>query len=96
MIFEPFSQKDLEKIHAATLEILEQAGVIIEGKRAREILLSAGCTEKDGRIYFPSGLVEDALKDPVPLTFYGIDESIVLPDRSRALYCTTSAPYRCS
>jgi trimethylamine--corrinoid protein Co-methyltransferase len=79
VIFEPFSQKDLEKIHAATLEILEQAGVIIEGKRAREILLSAGCTEKDGRIYFPSGLVEDALKDPVPLTFYGIDESIVLP-----------------
>lgn len=79
MIFEPFTKKDLETIHAATLEILEQVGVIFEGDRAREILLGAGCAEKGGRIYFPSGVVEDALKDPVPLTFYGIDESIVFP-----------------
>ncbi len=79
MIFEPLSKKDLEMIHAATLQILEQVGVVFEGDRAREILLSAGCTEKGGRIYFPPGVVAEALKEPVSLTFYGIDESIVLP-----------------
>jgi len=79
VIFEPFSQEDLQKIHAATLDILDKVGVIMEGERARDILLSAGCTEKNGRLCFPPHVVEEALKDPVSLTIYGIDESIVLP-----------------
>lgn len=79
MIFEPFSSKELELIHAATLRILEQIGVIMEGPQSREILLSAGCAEKNGRITFPPGVVEKALKPAVSITFYGIDESIALP-----------------
>lgn len=79
MIFEPFSQQNLDDIHAATLHILEKIGVIFGGQRARDILQSAGCTENNGRIYFPRSLVEEALKNPVPITFYGIDESIILP-----------------
>ncbi len=79
MIFEPLSKKDLEAMHEATLEILEQIGVIFEGESAREILLGAGCSERKGRICFPPEIVEKALQDPAPLTLYGIDESIVLP-----------------
>lgn len=79
MRFEPLSSKDLELIHETTLEILSSTGVIMEGERAREVLLSAGCREEKSRMLFPPSLVEEALKSPPSLTIYGIDESIVMP-----------------
>lgn len=79
MIFEPLLIKDLDAIHAATLEILEQVGVDVGSKRAREVFLDAGCFEKNNRIYIPLKVVEDVLRDPVSLTLYGIEESILLP-----------------
>jgi trimethylamine--corrinoid protein Co-methyltransferase len=79
MFFEPLSKKDLETIHVKSLEILAGIGVNLQGRRAREVLLSAGCKEKGGRICFPPALVEDALKDPAPVTVYGMDDSIKIP-----------------
>lgn len=79
MIFEPFSPEDLKMIHNRSLEILADIGVNLQGKRAREVLLDAGCKEKDGRVYFPPPLVQDALKNPAPVTVYGMDDSIVVP-----------------
>jgi trimethylamine---corrinoid protein Co-methyltransferase len=77
--FEPLSEKDLDLIHDVTLKILQETGAVVEGGEAREILLSAGCLEDDRRLLFPPRLVEDCLAHKVPVTLFGVDESIVLP-----------------
>lgn len=79
LAFEPFSKKDLEMIHEKSLDILSGIGIKLQGDRAREILLGAGCKVKEGRICFPQVLIEEALKEPAPLTVYGMDESLVYP-----------------
>lgn len=79
MTFEPLSSSDLRLMHDSTLKILSETGAIIEGDEAREILMDAGCSEEGNRLLFPSSLVEDCLSDPVSLTIYGVDDSIVLP-----------------
>ncbi|MEW5784000.1 MAG: trimethylamine methyltransferase family protein [Bacillota bacterium] len=79
MIFEPLSKKDLEAVHTATLDILSTTGVVLEGERARKALLDAGCRVDKGRLLLPAGLVEDALRDPVSITIYGVDSSIEMP-----------------
>jgi trimethylamine---corrinoid protein Co-methyltransferase len=77
--FEPLSANDLNLIHDLTLKILQKTGAVVEGDEAREILLSAGCLEDGGRLLFPPQLVEDCLAHKVPVTLFGVDESIVLP-----------------
>jgi len=79
MLYEPLSRQDLETIHARSLDLLARVGVDLQGKRSREILFSAGCREKGGRLLFPPALVEEALKNTPPITLYGIDESIEMP-----------------
>ena len=79
MLYEPLSRQDLETIHARSLDLLARVGVALQGKRSREILFSAGCREKGGRLLFPPALVEEALKNTPPITLYGIDESIEMP-----------------
>ncbi|MCJ7806484.1 MAG: trimethylamine methyltransferase family protein [Clostridia bacterium] len=79
MIYEPLTAADLQLMHDITLNILSETGAVIEGKEAREILLTAGCREAGKRLLFPSQLVEDNLADPVSVTLYGVDEAIILP-----------------
>lgn len=79
MLFEPLTAADLKLIHNATLTILAETGAVIEGEEAREILVAAGCREEGKRLLFPPPLVEECLKEPAPVTFYGVDESKVLP-----------------
>ncbi|MBW6463407.1 MAG: trimethylamine methyltransferase family protein [Bacillota bacterium] len=79
MIFEPLTADDLQLMHDQTLKILAETGAIVEGKEAREILLSAGCQDDGKRLRFPSKLVEECLTDPEKVTLYGVDENIVLP-----------------
>jgi trimethylamine---corrinoid protein Co-methyltransferase len=79
LLFEPLKTSDIELMHDSTLKILSETGAVVEGEEAREILLTAGCREAGNRLLFPSRLVEECLTDPVPVTFYGVDENRVLP-----------------
>ncbi|HSW36522.1 MAG TPA: trimethylamine methyltransferase family protein, partial [Candidatus Limnocylindrales bacterium] len=79
MFFEPLSPKNLQTIHDSTLKILEETGARLEGEEARELLIAAGCREAGQRLLFPAKLVEDCLRDPVPVTLYGVDPNIILP-----------------
>ncbi len=79
MRYEPLSASDLRLIHDQSLQILSSTGVFIEGGEARDILLSAGCTDNGARILFPARVVEESMTDPVPVTLYGVDEGIVMP-----------------
>jgi len=60
--FRKLSDAKLERIHAASLEILECTGVRLFEKQALELLKSKGVTVEDGnRVRIPSQLVEWAL-----------------------------------
>ncbi|MBI3978174.1 MAG: trimethylamine methyltransferase family protein [Chloroflexi bacterium] len=51
----------LDRLHAATLQVLERTGVDFEGEEARDALRRAGATVDGARVRFPPRLVEWAL-----------------------------------
>jgi trimethylamine--corrinoid protein Co-methyltransferase len=55
------SDEDLQAMHEATLQVLQEAGVFWTHKPSLEILQDAGCTVKDNRVYFPPDLVMDSI-----------------------------------
>jgi trimethylamine---corrinoid protein Co-methyltransferase len=61
--FEIFTRQQIQKIHYATLEILERTGVKIESQAALELLDGAGADISDpNRVKMPSHLVEQAVR----------------------------------
>lgn len=58
------SQDEIESIHAATLELLERAGVRVRERRALQLLRDAGAADlaDDGRIRIPESLVMEAVR----------------------------------
>ena len=56
------SESQCEKIHGATLEILERVGVRLELEEAVDLLKKAGATvDEKGLVHVPHQLVEQAL-----------------------------------
>lgn len=72
--FSILSKQDIETLHEATLNLMEDYGVCVFGKEAQEILSGAGC-EVDrltGRVKFPRNLVNDCIQSaPAKFSFYG-------------------------
>lgn len=67
--FSIITNSDCEKIHQATLEVLEDSGVKFDSEKARKVLVDAGCWEDDNDcIHFPRKLVEDCI-DANPAEF---------------------------
>src|SRR5690606_33845462 len=61
-VLNPLSQTDLETIHRAALQALEEVGLADAPESGVAYLTEAGATQgADGRIRFPPALVEDAL-----------------------------------
>jgi trimethylamine--corrinoid protein Co-methyltransferase len=60
--YRPLSQRDLERIHEAALEVLERVGMADPTPRFQEVALEKGCRLNDkGRLSFPRALVEDVV-----------------------------------
>jgi trimethylamine---corrinoid protein Co-methyltransferase len=55
------SQKDIEKIHESTIDILENTGVKLFNKKALKIFEERGAKIRDNVVYLNSLLVEDML-----------------------------------
>jgi len=79
------STDQIERIHAATLELLETVGVNIGHPGARGMLAEAGCTvQNDGTVLIPGQLVADAIQSaPSAVIIYNRhgDEALRLEDR---------------
>lgn len=56
-----FSEEQVQSIHRASLAILDRTGVEMQNAQARDLLLSVGAWEVDGRIRLPERLVNMAL-----------------------------------
>jgi trimethylamine--corrinoid protein Co-methyltransferase len=52
------SEEEVEQIHAATLRILDETGIILTNTEAREVLTGVGAKVEGDRLYFPPDLVE--------------------------------------
>jgi len=83
MLTEPIrvlADDDMERIHGAALEILEDPGMKIESEKALAALAATGCTVDEGAraVRFPPKVVRDAV------------------DRMRADYAQRAAPERMS
>ena len=71
--FSVFSDDELDDIHLASLEVLEQTGFFFEDPQALEILHGGGATV-DGKnkiVKFPPHLVEDAVRSSPPKLVLG-------------------------
>jgi len=75
------SDTQVEKIHRATLDVLEHTGIKMQHPKAAEILDGAGARVDKDRVYLPAAIVDAALgKSPsrVVLGRRNFEESIIL------------------
>ncbi len=59
--YRPLSDSDIQRIHEASLAVLEHTGIQLGDSEARELLLAAGAVADGDRVLIPRALVEDAL-----------------------------------
>jgi trimethylamine--corrinoid protein Co-methyltransferase len=91
-LYKPLSDRDIERIHNAALDVLENIGI---GEPIEEVLryaLPGGCTlSKDGRLLFPRALVEDLIAvSPTEYPLYAPDPQHDLMVRGEeVLFCTS-------
>ena len=55
------SDEDVQAMHEATLQVLNEAGVFWTHKPSLDILQEAGCKVEENRVYFPPDLVTDSI-----------------------------------
>lgn len=56
------SPGEVETVHGASLEVLENTGVMVKNRRALKLLEEAGCRVDSQEVFIPSSLVDECLK----------------------------------
>jgi trimethylamine--corrinoid protein Co-methyltransferase len=91
------TQEQVERVHEASLEILENVGLLVRFKPARELFAKHGCNvdEETLRVKFPGAVVEKYRKMyPSSFTFRGRDPKFdrTIPQDSPVIVTGSSAP----
>jgi len=91
------STNDVEKIHEASCEILENVGILVHSQKARRIYGDHGCLLEgdDGLVKFPRSIVDEFRNKFVPtFTFKGRDpeKDRTIPDDRPIVVTASSAP----
>ena len=92
---ELLTQAQVERIHDAALEILEEVGLKVRYEPAREIFAKHGCHVDGERVKFPREVVEKYRKMiPPSFTFYARDQKFdkTIPQDSPVIVTASSAP----
>jgi len=94
---ELLTQEQVERVHDASLEILQEVGLKVRYKPARELFEKHGCiTSADSEIVkFPRAVVEKYRKmTPPKFTFHARDPKFdkTIPDNSPVIVTASSAP----
>ncbi len=81
------SKDQIERIHCATLDVLERTGVVFQHDKALEILGSIGCSVEKNLVKIPSHLVEEAIRvTPSSVRVYNRDASARMTLEGRNVY----------
>lgn len=89
------TQEQVERIHDASLEILEEAGLKVRHEPARELFKQHGCIVEEERVKFPRAVVERYRRMmPPSFTFYARDPKFdkTIPQDSPVIVTASSAP----
>ena len=92
-----FTQQQVERIHEASLEILENVGMLVRNEKARAIFMKHGCQyDAESQIVkFPRQIVEHfRAAFPAKFTFYARDPQYdrTIPDDGPVIITGSSAP----
>lgn len=77
------SDKQVEKIHRATLDVLEHTGIKMQHPKAAEILNGAGARVEKDRIFLPAAIVDEAIGNSPSRVILGcrnFEDSIILEE----------------
>ncbi|MGB9792480.1 MAG: trimethylamine methyltransferase family protein [Thermacetogeniaceae bacterium] len=90
------TREEVERVHEASLEVLESVGILVRNEKARGIFKKAGCSvDADGVVKIPRRVVEECRKCFVPkYTFTAQDPQydVTLPDDRPVIVTASSAP----
>ncbi|MDL1945001.1 trimethylamine methyltransferase [Chloroflexi bacterium CFX2] len=89
------TQEQVEKVHDAALEILEEAGLKVRFEPARELFKKHGCAVEEERVKFPRAVVEKYRRMmPPSFTFHARDPKFdrTIPQDSPVIVTASSAP----
>lgn len=89
------TQEQVERIHDASLELLEEVGLKVRYEPARELFKQHGCSVDGERVKFPRAVVEKYRKlAPPTFTFHGRDPKFdkTIPQDSPVIVTASSAP----
>jgi trimethylamine--corrinoid protein Co-methyltransferase len=91
------TQEQVERVHTASLEILEDVGLLVRNHKARRIFSKNGCRvdEETQIVTFPPEIVETYRRMlPAEFTFYGRDAKYdrTIPQDSPIIVTGSSAP----
>lgn len=89
------TQEQVERIHEASLEILEEVGLKVRYEPARELFKKHGCSVEDERVRFPRAITEKYRKMvPSSFTFHARDPKFdkTIPQDSPVIVTASSAP----
>ena len=92
---ELLTQEQVERIHQASLEILEEVGLKVRYEPAREVFAKHGCSVDGERVKLPRDVVEKYRKmAPPTFTFHGRDPKFdkTIPQDSPVIVTASSAP----
>lgn len=90
---EYLTREQMQDIHAASLEVLEDCGTVVHCEEAVELLERASVRVKDGKhVFIPGNLVEEAIRSaPSSVTIYDRNENpAMLLESTNAYYGTGS------
>jgi trimethylamine--corrinoid protein Co-methyltransferase len=89
------TQEQVEKVHDASLEILEEVGLKVRFAPARELFKAHGCRVEEERVKFPRAVVEKYRRlAPSSFTFHARDPKFdkTIPQDSPVIVTASSAP----
>ena len=92
---ELLTQEQVERIHSAALEILEEVGLKVRYEPARDVFAKHGCLVDGERVKFPRAVIEKYRKMiPPSFTFYARDPKFdkTIPRDSPVIVTASSAP----
>ncbi|MBW1712423.1 MAG: trimethylamine methyltransferase family protein [Deltaproteobacteria bacterium] len=91
--FRLLTEAQIQDLHLATLHVLEQTGVRVEGKEALDLLQGAGAkVEPNGIVRLPPQLVEQAISTaPQTVTLYHRDQQGEMVLEGRRFYFGTGS-----
>jgi trimethylamine--corrinoid protein Co-methyltransferase len=92
---ELLTQEQIERIHEASLEILQETGLKVRYAPARELFAKHGCSVDGERVKLPREIVEKYRKmTPLDFTFHGRDPKFdkTIPQDSPVIVTASSAP----